>query len=206
MLNCAKCGKYSCRKGDLGHLPKECPIHDNENIYDKAILQYREDPQQLAVRSARIEATGYGIWPRIREIIEFAKSTGYTKLGLAFCTGLRKEAMKINKIFENSGFTMSSVACKTGGRPKEELGIKNEEKVRPEGFEAMCNPAAQAMLLNKAKTELNILVGLCVGHDSLFIRNSEAPVTILAVKDRVTGHNPLAAIYASHYFESKLKN
>ena len=70
----------------------------------------------------------------------------------------------------------------------------------------MCNPAAQAMLLNKAKTDLNILVGLCVGHDTLFIKNSEAPITILAVKDRVTGHNPLAAIYASHYFASKLKS
>jgi len=206
MLNCAKCGKYSCRKGELEQLPKECPIHDNADIYDKAVSQYRDDPMQLAVRSARIEATGYGKWPRVREIIEFAKSAGYKKLGLAFCIGLRKEAVEINRIFESSGFTMESVACKTGGRPKEELGIKNEEKVKPGEFEAMCNPAAQAMLLNKAKTELNILVGLCVGHDSLFIKNSEAPITILAVKDRVTGHNPLAAIYASYYFESKLKS
>lgn len=181
-------------------------MRDNADIYDKAVSQYRDDPKQLACWSAKVEATGYGKWPRIREIIEFAKSAGYTKLGLAFCIGLRKEAMEINKIFEASGFTVASIACKTGGRPKEELGLKNEEKVRPGEFEAMCNPAAQAMLLNKAKTELNILVGLCVGHDTLFIKNSEAPVTILAVKDRVTGHNPLAAIYASHYFEAKMKS
>lgn len=205
MLNCAKCGKYSCRKGDLDHLPKECPIPDNGDIYDKALAQYRDDPNQLACRSAKIESSGYGVWPRVREIIEFAKLSGFTKLGMAFCVGLRKEALEINKIFENAGFTVSSIACKTGGRPKEKLGLQDKDKVRPGEFEPMCNPAAQAMLLNKEKTELNILVGLCVGHDTLFIKGSEAPITVLAVKDRVTGHNPLAAIYASHYFESKLK-
>lgn len=205
MLNCAKCGLFSCRKGDLEHLPKECPIHDNADVYDKALAQYRDDPKQIACRSTMIEATGYGAWPRIREVIEFAELSGYTTLGMAFCVGLRKEALEINKIFENAGFSMTSIVCKTGGRPKEALGLRDEDKVRPGEFEPMCNPAAQAMLLNKAKTELNVLVGLCVGHDTLFIKNSEAPITVLAVKDRVTGHNPLAAIYAAHYFKSKLK-
>jgi uncharacterized metal-binding protein len=206
MLSCAKCRIYACRKGDAEHLPKECPISDNAEIYDKAVAQYREDPKQLACRSAKIESAGYGVWPRIREIMEFAKASGFAKLGIAFCFGLRKEAVEINKIFEAAGFSMSSIICKTGGRPKESVGLKDEDKVHPGKFEAMCNPAAQAMLLNKEKTELNILVGLCVGHDTLFIKNSEAPITVLAVKDRVTGHNPLAAIYASHYFESKLKS
>jgi uncharacterized metal-binding protein len=205
MLSCAKCRVYACRKGDLERLPKECPILDNTEIYDKAIAQYKSDPKQLACRSAKIESAGYGVWPRIREIMEFSKLSGFSRLGLAFCSGLRKEAIEINKIFEAAGFSMSSVICKTGGRPKEALGLKDEEKVRPGNFEAMCNPAAQAMLLNKEQTELNIVLGLCVGHDTLFIENSEAPITILAVKDRVTGHNPLAAIYASHYFEKKLK-
>lgn len=206
MLNCAKCGIYSCRKGNLERLPKECPISDNTDIYDKALAQYRDDPKQLACRSAKIEGAGYGVWPRIREIIEFAKLSGFSKLGLAFCIGLRKEAMEVNKIFENAGFSMASIVCKTGGVPKEKMGIEDKDKVHPGKFEAMCNPAAQAMLLNKEQTELNIILGLCVGHDTLFIKNSEAPVTVLAVKDRVTGHNPLAAIYASHYFESKLKS
>jgi uncharacterized metal-binding protein len=206
MPSCAKCGKYSCRKGELDKLPPNCPISDNAEIYERASSLYKADPQQLACRSAVTESAGYGKWPRIREIMEFAKVSGFTKLGLAFCVGLRKEALEINRIFEGSGFTVASVACKTGARPKEELGIKDAEKVHPGQFEAMCNPAAQAMLLNKAKTELNILLGLCVGHDTLFIKYSEAPITILAVKDRVTGHNPLAAIYASHYFKSKLKD
>jgi len=46
---------------------------------------------------------------------------------------------------------------------------------------------------------------LCVGHDSLFIKYSEAPITILAVKDRVLAHNPLGAIYqAESYYKNKL--
>ena len=69
----------------------------------------------------------------------------------------------------------------------------------------MCNPIGQAKFLSAAKTELNILLGLCVGHDSLFIKHSDAPVTVFAVKDRVLGHNPLAAIYlAEGYYKKKL--
>ena len=41
----------------------------------------------------------------------------------------------------------------------------------------------------------NVLLGLCVGHDSLFFKYTEAPCTVLAVKDRLLGHNPLAAVY-----------
>ena len=68
----------------------------------------------------------------------------------------------------------------------------------------MCNPIAQAQLLNKAGTQFNICLGLCVGHDSLFYKYCQAPVTTLVAKDRVTGHNPAAAIYcADSYFASR---
>lgn len=52
---------------------------------------------------------------------------------------------------------------------------------------------------------MNIVMGLCVGHDSLFYKYSEALTTTLVVKDRVTGHNPVAALYTSHsYYKTKL--
>jgi len=69
----------------------------------------------------------------------------------------------------------------------------------------MCNPIFQAKLLNQSETELNILLGLCVGHDALFFKHAETPTTVLAVKDRVTGHNPLAAIYLSDSYYRKIK-
>ena len=37
----------------------------------------------------------------------------------------------------------------------------------------------------------------CVGHDSLFYRYSDAYVTTLVTKDRVTGNNPAAALYTA---------
>lgn len=137
----------------------------------------------------------YPVKPRVQEIIEFCRKMGYQKLGLAFCGGLHREAAIFGKILENHGFTVVSVVCKVGGVDKSCIGVTDGEKVRPGAHESMCNPIAQAKILNAAGTDFNILLGLCVGHDSLFIKYSQAMVTVFAVKDRVLGHNPLAAIY-----------
>jgi uncharacterized metal-binding protein len=93
-----------------------------------------------------------------------------------------------------------------GRTPKEFLGIKENQKVHIGEFEAMCSPITQARILNKAKTDFNIVFGLCVGHDSLFMRYSDALCTVLVTKDRVTGHNPLAALNLHHSYYRRLKN
>ena len=126
---------------------------------------------------------------------------GYQRLGLAFCIGLQHEARILANILKEQGFGLASVVCSVGRTPKEFLDIKEEQKVSPGEFEAMCSPIAQAMVLNAAQTDFNIIFGLCVGHDSLVMRYSDALCTVLVAKDRVTGHNPLAAInlYRSYY-------
>ena len=68
----------------------------------------------------------------------------------------------------------------------------------------MCNPVLQAKYLNKEKTDLNVVVGLCVGHDSLFYKHSDAPVTTAVTKDRVLGHNPAAALYTAESYYKRL--
>jgi uncharacterized metal-binding protein len=98
------------------------------------------------------------------------------------------------------------VICKVGSVDKTEIGIKEDMKVLRGSFEAICNPILQAKLLNREKTDLNVIVGLCVGHDSLFIKYSKAPVTTLITKDRVLGHNPAAALYTSEFYYKKLLN
>ena len=100
---------------------------------------------------------------------------------------------------------MVSIICKNGAITKDFLGITDAQAVRGNcKTESMCNPIGQALLLNQAKTEFNLILGLCVGHDTLFIKYSEAPITALAVKDRVTGHNPLAPVYlAQGYYHKK---
>ncbi|MDA3816688.1 MAG: thiamine pyrophosphate-dependent enzyme [Prolixibacteraceae bacterium] len=47
-----------------------------------------------------------------------------------------------------------------------------------------CNPAGQAKYLEEENTQLNIAMGLCLGHDMIFNEKSAAPVTTLIVKER----------------------
>jgi uncharacterized metal-binding protein len=145
--------------------------------------------------------------PRIEELIQFARKCGYQRLGLAHCGGLMYEAGLVTKILEANGFEVMSVQCKTGAVPKERIGITDDEKIAgPGAWETMCNPIAQAMIINRSKVDLAVMLGLCIGHDTLFIKYCDVPLTILAVKDRVTGHNPLAAVYASESYYRRLRN
>ncbi|MEM5790126.1 MAG: DUF1847 domain-containing protein, partial [Syntrophobacteraceae bacterium] len=153
---------------------------------------------------------GYGsvrpIKPRILEVMEFAKKMEFHRVALIFCIGLRKEASIVHKLFENNGLDMISIACKVGRVPKEVLKLTEDQKVSPGSFESMCNPILQAGLANHYESQFNVLLGLCVGHDSLFLKYAEAPCTILAVKDRPLGHNPLAAVYQLDGYYRYLKN
>jgi len=184
-LRCARCNTKICREGadcfDVGE--------DHRLLY--------EDPRvaRLHRAAAAIEARHYCAEPRIREVILFAKELGIRKLGLAFCVGLADEATIIEDIF-SADFDVVSVCCKVAGLSKASVGL---EQIHPEAsHEVMCNPSGQASLLNDAGTELNVLCGLCVGHDAVFSMASEAPVTTLIAKDRVLAHNPVGAIYCQY--------
>jgi uncharacterized metal-binding protein len=73
--------------------------------------------------------------------------------------GLLQESRMLAEILEANGFRVSSVCCKVGSIPKEEVGVADEEKIHPGNYEALCNPIAQALLLNAIGTQLNIVVG-----------------------------------------------
>lgn len=136
--------------------------------------------------------------------MDFARRMGWRRLGIAHCVGLMAEAKAARDIFVAGGFEVFTACCKVGSIDKEVVGLKDEEKVHPGQYEAMCSPVGQAALLAKAKTEFNVVMGLCVGHDSLFFKHSKAPVTVLVAKDRVLGHNPVAALYTSHSYYRRL--
>ncbi|KGK87768.1 DUF1847 domain-containing protein [Clostridium sp. HMP27] len=205
LYTCAMCSEHHCKKGELQKLPTNCPCNEKGEQENIKKLYLAEESYKLAYNSALVEAEGYCKKTRLEEIMDFANKCRFKKLGVAFCIGLSNEAKMLCKILRHNGFDVDSIVCKNGSIPKEYLNIKDNEKVRPGTYEPMCNPIGQANFLNSAKTELNIMLGLCVGHDSLFIKCSDAPITVFAVKDRVLAHNPLGALYLSEgYYKNKL--
>jgi uncharacterized metal-binding protein len=211
---CAKCTKRVCNSRQFDQGPDNCPTKTKRGLIEQVLAEYDKPEVREFARQASIQEFECYMklpegttprYPRIEETAQFAKKMGYKKLGIAFCVGLADEAQIVSTILENRGFDVVSVCCKAGAVPKERIGIKEEQKIiGPGKWESMCNPITQAEILNEAGVELNILVGLCVGHDSLFIKYAEAPVTVLVTKDRVFGHNPVAALYLSHSYYRKL--
>ncbi|MGW8265290.1 MAG: DUF1847 domain-containing protein [Longimicrobiales bacterium] len=132
---------------------------------------------------------------RLEEAMSVAQRMGVSHLGISFCVGFKEEARILTRILEINGFQVSSACCKTGATPKEEIGIREEEKVRPGRAEMTCNPVAQAELLNRENVQLAMVLGQCVGHDAATFRHMKAPVVCLVAKDRVLAHNPVAALY-----------
>lgn len=218
---CAFCGFSNqvrvCKNPEgLGKGPQSCSTLLYQDCIKRVEGEYLSDElHTFALNSARNERSCYDcsvetsglpkpVKSRIEETIDFCRSMGYRKIGFAFCGALHKEAAIVAKIFEEHGLDVVSVMCKVGGIDKSSIGIKEEQKLHPGQFESMCNPLAQAEILNEVGTEFNVVMGLCVGHDSLFLSHSRQMCTVLAVKDRLLGHNPLAAVYTSHSYYSFL--
>jgi uncharacterized metal-binding protein len=209
MVKCSKCTVFVCEHPERSRAGSKldfCPMNVEKDVLMKARKEYEKpDVGKLAYASALVESEGYMKWTRVEDTIEFARRMNFAKLGVACCAGLAEEGRVLTDILESNGFQVTFVFCKTGGVPKEELGLKDSKKVHPGTFEPICNPVAQALIMNKAETELNIIVGLCVGHDSTFIKYSKAPVTVLVAKDRVLCHNPVGALYtAKGYYKHNL--
>jgi uncharacterized metal-binding protein len=184
-----------------------------QDVIDTAMEKYK-DPESLRLyqNSTVNEQRAYmnirgrviAVRPRILEIIKFSEMMNWKKIGVAFCTGLGTEAKRVVEIFESAGLDVYSICCKCGNVDKPMWGIAPEDKIhalrgRPESFEAGCNPIAQAEVLNSEDVDLNVIVGLCIGHDIQFTEHAKGPVTTLIVKDRVTGHNPFASLFSGYH-------
>lgn len=216
--NCAKCAvvKKVCRLPD-GKGPQNCPTVNQMELLEKARKEYEVPENKEFARLASVQEgecyanrdrkpyVMHSTKTRVEEVIEFAQKMGYKKLGIAFCGGVTHEASLLTQVLERHGFEVVAVSCKVGGVPKETIGVREEEKIRIGEFEPMCNPIAQAMVLNDAGTDFNIMLCLCVGHDSLFLKYIKGFTTVFAVKDRVTCHNPMAALYTANSYYQRLK-
>ena len=225
-LSCSKCssvwskaGATNCwaEPGKGPAKPAYCPSDPHADIIDDSFNRYLGDDEdaRLAKVAARVEGLCYqpipgsdavnARWNRIEDTIALCKLMNYRKIGIATCVGLLDETNRLTEILEAQGLEPYSACCKAGSIDKLKLDIAEEDKVRPGTFEPACNPIAQAEIMNARGTDMNIIMGLCVGHDMLFNKHSRAPVTTLVVKDRVTGHNPVAVLYGQNFYYKRLQ-
>ena len=137
---------------------------------DKQVLKIAEDSL-----NPRID--------RVHEIIAYAKEAEISKIGIANCISFNKEAIQLEGILRDAGLKVEKVHCKYGKVPFDDL---------LPGYRGIsCNPAGQAKYLEEKDTQLNVMMGLCLGHDIIFNSKSKAPVTPLIVKDRKTMHKTI---------------
>jgi uncharacterized metal-binding protein len=221
---CARCPTHVCeswgRKASDGppsleKAPAFCPMRLMPEVITRALSEYdKPDVREFARLASLQEYECYERLPgggrrtkipRVEELIQFARKCGYKRLGIAHCGGLANEARILTDVLENNGFEVASVCCKVGAIPKERIGLRAEEKIsEPEDWESMCNPITQAEVMNSLNVDLAVMLGLCIGHDTLFIKYCRVPMTVIGVKDRVFGHNPLAALYLSGSYYRRL--
>jgi uncharacterized metal-binding protein len=206
--SCADCGTVNCANRQ-SIFPSFCLTEASDpQEMESAVGCYRgnDDDGRIARAAAEVEGKYYGKLTRVEEIMAFANLIGARTIGIATCAGLMAETRVFAKVLRLHGFQPYAAVCKVGAIDKTEIGLPEELKVVPGGHESICNPIYQAKALNAQKTELNVMVGLCVGHDSLFSKYSDAPVTTLIAKDRVLAHNPAAALYTSSSYYKRLFN
>jgi uncharacterized metal-binding protein len=204
ICSCADCGVLNCATRTSKY-PEFCPTAAlSEEELNKVVELYTKNRvnKKVAIASAEVEGEFYGKATRVDEIIEFAKRIGAKKIGIATCVGLIEESRIFAKILRLNGFEVYGVGCKVGSVNKTDIGV--DEKYTCITGGVMCNPILQAKVLNKEKVDLNVVVGLCVGHDSLFYKYANGLCTTLITKDRVLAHNPAGALYQARAYYKRL--
>lgn len=179
---CSTCTSLECRKNN-----KDC-----YGIHEKSAAVYQDDDINKIALSASslIDNDRAGTLTRVEEIIEYCKKMEYQKVGIAFCFGIKIIADKFKELLEQNDITALPVVCSSGAVMERTIDPQKTKDT------ISCNPAAQALILNKIKPDLVVSIGLCLGHDIIFNTMITVPHTVLIVKDRVLNNNP------SLYFSS----
>jgi uncharacterized metal-binding protein len=189
------CPKQGCWHGNDVRIREYCQANNYLEVIERATSEYGK-PNVISLYKAAsvVGEHNEGMTPRIEEALLLAKELKLKRVGFAACVSMGWELDKLMKLFTKEGFDVFTAGCQIGGVSAESRGVPEvKDCVR-----SLCNPIAQAEILNTEDTQLNYILGLCIGHDILFTQYSKAPASTLIVKDRVTGNNPAAALYGWH--------
>ncbi len=195
-LTCADCGLIGCKRVG-GTYPAFCPSRDF-NLEDETWLKEEladEGTWRILEASAVSAYEAYDLHlSRVEETIIFARELGAAKIGVAGCTTLAREAQEAARRFREAGFEVVGAMCKIGAMTNDDLGLTVPRRIGRQTV--ICNPIYQAQVLNDEHTDLNVVIGLCAGHDGLFIKHSDALCTVLVAKDFKHGHCPIRELEA----------
>ena len=174
-------------------IPAACPTKTSSTILEEALGECQREGSCARVlwqAFSRLVGSGGAQRSRLEHIIEFSRSAGYKRIGLAGCASYLKQMDLIKRIFKRYGFASIYFCCKVGDTHFMDIDIPKKSNW------TLCNPMGQALLLNDWGADLNVQLGLCMGHDLIFNYYSQAPVTVLVVKEKITDDNPMATLNA----------
>jgi uncharacterized metal-binding protein len=169
------------------------------SLYNKDMLRIIEATHDIACEKERTLC-------RLSELIYFCLEMHYKRIGIAYCIDLQEPAGILSHVLRRF-FEVYPVCCKIGGNDLNDPFNSQISDASSEIYKKhiACNPLGQAEALNNLKTDLNVMVGICMGADCLFIKASEAPVTTLFVKDKSLANNPIGALYSDYYLDEARK-
>lgn len=188
--DCLQCEDRKCLRGE------PCPYLNLEMPppVDPETREILESTWDVALEEERTLC-------RIAELVYFALEMGYRRLGVAFCEDLREPAAILTGVLRRF-FEVVAVGCKVRGIEVESpSGNGKDPDDSTHNGKTPCDPATVAAVLNSRQTDLNVVVGFCVGADAIFNRSSDAPVTTVFLKDKSLANNPIGAVYSHYYLE-----
>ncbi|MBD3164997.1 DUF1847 domain-containing protein [bacterium] len=198
-IDCLACDDPICRRGgECPQLPAEPGVEtdrlSNETADDTGPQRTftRENVERAMLDVAHdIHLEEERRLCRLSELVYFCLEMGYKRIGVAFCHELQGPADILTNVLRRF-FTVHPVCCMASR-------VTDQRRAADGNGASMCRPQKQAQLLNQCRTDLNVIVGLCIGADCVFTAHSRAPVSTLFVKDKALAHNPVGAIYSEQY-------
>ncbi len=191
-FGCLHCATAGSSKGDVARMPRTCPTRTHAEIAGD-VSGYLGDDRQALMRAADAtpSRTDRTLRNRVEELAHYARGRGMRRVGVAFCVSMLKEAQELARQLQAAQLEAELVCCRVGAVDHDRIGLP---KAHPDRFAAICNPVAQARLLNERNVDIVAQVGLCIGHDLVLQEECDAPVTVLVVKDRALDHHTIRAL------------
>ena len=185
-IDCLDCQERSCLKGE------SCQFS-----VSRSSTRTRSSTNQMLESAADISYETERVLCRVAELVYFFLEMKYKRVGIAFCVELLDQTRVLAGVFRRF-FDVFAVCCKVGDTGTDQQGARSEfDELDLETVS--CNPLGQAEILNRFGSQVNVIVGLCIGVDCVFTQASKVPVTTLFVRDRMLANNPIGAMYSDYY-------